>query len=464
MATRDAAAAEARLVEHRLMYPVRLAGAPALYMSLPERLAFHRVPGVTIAVVRGNRLRWTAAAGLKQQQAAESVRVETLFQVASISKPVTAFAAHRLVDQGILSLDRPVNDALRSWRIPDNEFTQGQPVTLRHLLSHSGGLTNGAVGIYPPGQPVPSLLQALDGVPPSRRPPVRVEFVPGTRWRYAGGGYSVLQQLLIDVTGEAFPALTRRLVLAPLEMRSSTFSQPLADSLAPRAASGHDRGGRVIAGRWWTLPEMAAGGLWSNAPDMARFIVALNEAWWGAPGARLSRPLAREMMRQQIDGWGLGVAVDTVGGEIRVSHTGSNDGYRAILVAFPARGDGIVVLTNGDNGGSLRDEVVRSAAVLYGWPGYAQEERRAVPLSAELERELVGRYDYGRGFVTAIAREGERLVARLNDGPGHELFAASPDELFTLEGVVYHVERDAAAQITGIRAELGGPPLRGRKL
>ena len=154
-------------------------------------------------------------------------------------------------------------------------------------------------------------------------------------------------------------------------------------------------------------------------------------------------------MRRQIDDWGLGVAVDTAGGEIRVSHTGSNNGYRAIIVAFPERGDGIAVLTSGDNGGSLRDEIIRSAAARYGWPGFAQEERRAAALSPAVVQELPGRYDYGRGFATEIVRDGERVLARLNDGPAYELFAApGSDALFTLEGVVYHVERDATGRIS----------------
>lgn len=456
----DVARTEAHLVEQGLTYPVRIAGAPALTMSLSERMAFYRVPGVTVAVVRGNRLYWTLARGT-------GVSDTTLFQVASISKPVTALAALRLVERGTLSLDRPVNDVLRSWRIPDNAFTAARPVTLRHLLSHSAGFTNGAVGIYPPGRATPTLLQALDGLSPSNRPPVRVDFEPASRWRYSGGGYSVLQQMLIDVTGEDFPTLTKRLVLEPLAMYRSGFFQPLPDSLASRATPGHDRRGDVIEGRWWTLPEMAAGGLWSTAPDMARLIIGLNAAWSGASGALIQQSTAREMMRRQIDDWGLGVAVDTAGGGIRVSHTGSNNGYRAIVVAFPERGDGIAVLTSGDNGGSLRDEIIRSAAARYGWPGYAQEERRAVALSPTVVQDLPGRYDYGRGFMTEIVRDGERVLARLNDGPAYELFSGpAPDELFTLEGVVYHLKRDAAGRISGIGAELGGggPPLVGRRM
>lgn len=116
------------------MYPVRIAGAPVLHMSLSERMAFHRVPGVTIAVVRGNRLHWTLARGA-------GVSDTTWFQVASISKPVAALAALRLVQEGTLDLDEDVNRKLTSWKVPENRFTTTQPVTLRRLLSHSAGLT-----------------------------------------------------------------------------------------------------------------------------------------------------------------------------------------------------------------------------------------------------------------------------------------------------------------------------------
>jgi CubicO group peptidase (beta-lactamase class C family) len=419
-------------------------------MAVADRMSFHRVPGVTVAVVRNGRLHWTQGRGVRAAGQPDPVTADTLFQAASISKPVVALATLRLVERGDLPLDGPVNEHLTSWAIPANEFTNEQDVTLRQLLAHSGGTTNSAVGIYGPDEP---------------RPPVRVDFVPGSRWRYSGGGYSILQQLLADVTGQSFPEFMEALVLAPAGMQASGYYQPLPDHLAATSAAGHDGQGATIRGRWWTLPEMAAGGLWTTAPDLGRFIIALCAAYQGEPGALLGRETAREMMRHQIGGWGLGLAVDDVDGERRVSHTGSNDGYRAVFVALPARGDGIAILTNGDRGDSLRTEILQAAARVYEWPGYETERRSPVTIDPPVLRELAGRYDYGGGFATIVRLDGHRLVAQLNDGPAYELYATSGSDYFTLSGTGYRFERDDTGAVVAVLANLGtGRPLRGVRI
>ena len=451
-------------VTGELSFPVEIAGRAPARATIAERLAFHRVPGAAVAIVRGGELRWARGFGVLEAGSPDSIRPETLFQAASISKPVSALVALRLVQEGALELDRPVNESLRSWRIPENGFTRGHPVTLRQLLSHSGGLTNGAVGIYGPQERMPTLLEALNGTPPSKVGAVEVDFVPGTRARYSGGGYSVVQQLVIDGTGEPFPQAARRLVLDPLGMRESGFHQPLPDSLTAAAATGHGGDGSPIPGRWWTLPEMAAGGLWSTASDLARLAIGLIAAWRGDDGAILAPELAREMMRDQIEGFGLGVMVEQVGGELRLMHTGSNDGYRAILVVYPERGDAIAVMTNGDRGDALRDEVVRAAARAYGWPGYEPATRRVTDVDTGVLSSLVGTYDYGGGYRTVITMENGRLWARLGDGPTWELFPESESRFFSLGGATYTFARDPTGAVTGVEADVGaGRPFEGRK-
>ncbi|HET6361730.1 MAG TPA: serine hydrolase [Gemmatimonadota bacterium] len=447
-----------------LSFPVEIADRESAREPIGERLDFHRVPGVAVAVVREGELRWARGFGVKEAGSPDSIRAETLFQGASISKPVTALVALRLVEEGVLGLDRPVNESLTSWRIPENEFTVGHPVTLRQLLSHSAGTTNAAVGIYGPEERRPTLLEALNGTPPSKVSPVRVDFEPGTRARYSGGGYSVIQQLVVDVTGEPFAQAARRLVLDPLGMRESGFHQPLPDSLAWAVSTGHGGDGQPIPGRWWTLPEMAAGGLWSTAPDLARLAIGLVSAWREEEGALLAPQLAREMMRDQIDGFGLGLMVDRPGGELRLTHTGSNDGYRAIVVVYPERGDAIAVMTNGDRGDALRDEIVRAAAREHGWPGYEPTVRRVAEVDQETLSSLVGTYDYGGGYRTVITLEEGRLWARLGDGPAWELFPETESRFFSLGGATYTFVRDSAGTVTGVEADVGaGRPFEGRK-
>src|SRR5262249_24586495 len=147
----------------------------------------------------------------------------TLFPACSISKPITAIAALRLVEQGKLSLDQDVNVKLKSWKVPENEFTRKEKVTLRRILTHTAGTTVHGYPGYPEGQPIPTLLQILDGEKPANTDPVRVDFVPGTKQRYSGGGFLILQQLLIDATGKQFPQIMQDLVLDKLGLKDSTF-------------------------------------------------------------------------------------------------------------------------------------------------------------------------------------------------------------------------------------------------
>jgi CubicO group peptidase (beta-lactamase class C family) len=203
------------------------------------------VPGVSIAVVDGGKLAWARGYGVTRAGSNDPVTPSTLFPAASISKAVTATATLRLVEQGRLALDEDVNVYLRSWKVPDSEYTTSEKVTLRHLLSHTAGTGVHMFPCYREGEPLPTLVEELDGIPPAKTAPVRVEAVPGTTWRYSGGGVLVEQLVLTDVTGEPFPALLRDLVLAPLGMDDSTFEQPVPSPLRARLAVEHDfAGGR----------------------------------------------------------------------------------------------------------------------------------------------------------------------------------------------------------------------------
>jgi CubicO group peptidase (beta-lactamase class C family) len=162
--------------------------------------------------------------------------------------PVTAVAVLRLVEQGKLNLDADVSQYLRSWKLPANRFTEQKAVTLRELLSHTAGATIHGFKGYAAGQTVPTLVQVLNGEKPANSPPVTIDFVPGTKFRYAGGGYAIIQQILIDVTGESFPELIHEVVLQPLHMTHSAFQQAIPEKLLWLEAMPYDRDGNPIEG------------------------------------------------------------------------------------------------------------------------------------------------------------------------------------------------------------------------
>jgi CubicO group peptidase (beta-lactamase class C family) len=342
------------------------AGVPIPEDALGRVLHRHHVPAVSIAVIHRGQIDWAKGYGVRKHGGNEPVDSATLFQAASISKPVSAVVALRLVESGDINLDEDVNRKLRSWQVPENEFTKRQPVTVRLLLSHSAGLNMHGVPEFSPDSKIPTLVQILDGDKSATPEPVRVVLDPGTVYRYSGGGYIVLQQLLTDVTETPFTLLARELVLKPTGMTSSTFEQPLPKELQLHAAVGHLDDGTPMNGSWHVLPEQAAGGLWTTPSDLASFAIRLWQSYHGLSDTLLPQRLARLMLTRQIDDFGLGLYLPSAG-VFRFQHGGGNAGYRCHLVLSVETGDGVVIMTNGDSGGKVINEVFEAIAFAYVW-------------------------------------------------------------------------------------------------
>ena len=333
------------------------------HLDLDQALQALKIPSVSVALIDHGEVAWARAYG------GSGTSTRTLYQAASLSKLVAAVAAMRLVQQGRLDLDGNVNAALSSWHIPNSALTRGHPVTVRGLLSMTGGIgVPGYVG-YEPGAPLPTLVQILDGVPPANSPPVRVEIVPGSRYAYSGGGYEIVQAIIQDVTRKLFEEAVQDLVLRPAGMADSLFAQPLPTTLVLRAATGHDADGRELPGGWRVVPELAAGGLWSTPTDLAKLLIEIARAYRGEASRLLDRETARAMLTPQNGGpYGLGGAVSGSGPSLVLMKRGQNVGYQSYMLIFPETGQGIVVMTGSDNGTTLATALIHRAALAYGWP------------------------------------------------------------------------------------------------
>jgi len=213
-------------------------------------MVYYNVPGVSIAVINDGGIEWAKGYGVLESGNDDLVTTETIFQTGSIAKPVVSAAALSFVERGDLALDDEVNSMLLSWQVPENEYTAESPVTLRGLLSHSAGISVGGFRGYASGEAVPTLQQILEGELPANSPPIRVDLIPGTQYRYSGGGYMVVEQLLVDLSGDPLDEIVQESILEPLEMESSTFITPLPREIVSMAASGHRSIGDVIPGRW----------------------------------------------------------------------------------------------------------------------------------------------------------------------------------------------------------------------
>jgi len=342
------------------------AGVPIPEDALLKVMKHHSVPGLSIAVIHGGQIDWARGYGVREFGQPGRVDTSTLFQAASISKPVSTVVALRLVERNELALDEDVNSKLKSWQVPASEFTRRRPVTLRGLLSHSAGLTMHGVPEFAAEAELPTLVEILDGEFSAAAEPVRLFAEPGTTYRYSGGGYIVLQVLLTDVTGRFFAPLAHELVLQPAGMSSSTFEQPLPQHLRPNAAVGHLASGTPLEGSWHTLPEQAAGGLWTTPTDLASFMLELWRSYQGYSDNLLPRRLARLMLTRQIDDFGLGLSLPSAG-VFRFQHGGGNAGYRCHMVLSVHVPEGVVIMTNGDAGEQVIWEVFGAIAHAYGW-------------------------------------------------------------------------------------------------
>jgi len=380
-------------VEKSLRPAMHVQGQPVPAMSLLERMKHHKVPGVSVAVINNGKVEWEKGYGVSEAGSQDSVTSQTLFQAASISKPVTAFGALRLVEQEKLVLDDPVNDRLVTWKIPDNAFTKQEKVTLRRLLTHTAGLTVHGFPGYTVNEEQPTIVEILDGQKPANTPPIRVDQVPGSGWRYSGGGYTVAQLLINDVTGQPFAEWMKSAVLEPVGMESSTFEQPLPPEKAARAASAHRSDGNVIPGKWHVYPELAAAGLWTTAGDLCRFAVAVQKGVIGDSGL-ITRKTAEAMLTPGPGNWGLGPAVSESVENRTFSHGGGNEGFRCQLYAYVEGGRGAAVMTNSDHGSDLAAEILRGIASVYDWPSYRSQSVETIDIPADSLKSFTGDFRY----------------------------------------------------------------------
>jgi CubicO group peptidase (beta-lactamase class C family) len=342
---------------------------------VPNRMAHYHVPGLSLAFIHNGTVGWTQAFGAARV-GGEPVTPETLFQASSIGMPVTAVAVLRLVEQGKLNLDADVSQYLRSWKLPTNKFTEQKKMTLRELLSHTAGATVHGFQDYAAGKQVPTLVQVLNGESPANSAPVTIDFVPGSQFQYAGGNYAIIQQILIDVTGETFPDLTRELVLQPLHMVHTTFQQPIPEKLQPLVATPYDKDGNAIEGGPRTSPVMAVGGLTTTPSDLALFGLGVQNALTGKSGAIVSRSTAHEMLQPVLGDYGLGFSIAGSGSNRYFWHPGATTGFLAVFFAYEEKGDGAVLMSNQQYSKALMLEVIHALAKQYGWTEFPTDESR----------------------------------------------------------------------------------------
>ena len=352
------------------------------------------IPGVSIATDSGVECHGVTVAG-----GDVAVEPRTVFQACSISKHVAAYGILRLVDRGDLDLD---GDA--GGLVP-------VAVTVRQLLAHTAGLSYNWFRGYEVGAPVPTLAQVLRGEPPANTPPVRPDLLPGSRFRYSGSHYAVLQQIVTDVTGDRFDDVMRDLVLDPLGMADSSYDQDFPASRPDLVAHGHHSDGVPVRGGWRVIPEAAGAGLWTTPSDLVQVEREIMRAAAGE-SALLGADLANQMLTPQVPGgYGLGTAVDA--GGLVFGHDGGNVGYNCVLRAWTGSGAVVAAMVNADGAGEVLQAVLADAEARYRRPAGA-------------DTAVTGVYEVRPDYPVGIDLAGETLTLTVPGQPPLPLEPVAP--------------------------------------
>jgi CubicO group peptidase (beta-lactamase class C family) len=446
---------EISAIEAGLRPVIQVKGDSLIQYSIVERMEHYKVPGLSIAVVENGKVKWAKGYGIANSDSGTKVDVNTLFQAGSISKPIAALSALKLAENGDIDLDEDVNEYLKDWQIPENDFMKEEKVTLRRLLTHTAGMTVHGFPGYQQNDTFPSNEDVLKGN--GNTGAIYVDTVPGSIWRYSGGGYTVMEQVVEDISGFPFEEYMAKYILNPIGMKNSTYEQPLPSGLHSNASAAYDYEGEIIEGLWHNYPEQAAAGLWTTPTDLAKYCIEIQEIISGNIDGVLSKETIEQMITKHKGDWGLGVALKWDHDSLIFQHGGKNAGFTNDMNSFAYQGNAVIIMTNADNGGDLIGEILRSISYYYGWGLAKQRVVEAIELPVEKLNKLTGRYklDFqvpGIGdYYLEVTLKGQNLfVFNPNENTSSKLIALEELKFVYIKGgdeVEFQV--DESSGITG---------------
>ncbi len=382
--------------------------------SILKRMKYYRTPAVSIAFIKDYKVQCVKTFGTKKRDGKESIDENTLFQAASISKSIFAVAIMKLVEGGIFDLDEDINKYLISWKVPDNESWKPR-ITLRQLLSHTAGVTVHGFDGYNVNDEIPTLLQILNGEYPANSDPIRVNIPPEVQFRYSGGGYTILQQVMLDTFKRPFDDIMRELVLDPLEMNNSRFQQPISKENTSKIAWGYGYTGDEIEAGYHIYPELAAAGLWTTPSDLAKFGIELQLILKGKDNGILKLESLEDMFKMSTEvPYGLGL--DTQGDEpnILFGHGGHNFGFLSDMFFSKDGGEGFVLMINSNSDG-LTEELKDNIKHIYGWATKDIKNEFDNDLEDIKMESYTGEYISEKGLALRISRKEKKLFVEFNN-------------------------------------------------
>lgn len=437
-------------IENGLLPSILVKGDSAKSFNLVERMEHYNVPGISIAIVENGKIKWAKGYGIANTKDSSEVNTNTLFQAGSISKPVAALAALKLVEIGSVDIDEDVNIYLKEWNIPENDFTQEEKVTLKRLLTHTAGMTVHGFPGYQQTDTFPSINDVLNGN--GNTPKIFVDTIPGSIWRYSGGGYTVMEKMVEDVSGLPLDEYMSKNILEAIGMKNSTYEQPLSSKHHSNASAAYDSDGKIIEGLWHNYPEQAAAGLWTTPTDLAKYCIEIQQILAGKENGVLSKETIEKMLTKHKNDWGLGPSIQWEQDSLIFRHGGKNAGFTNNLISFANRGNAVIVMTNADNGGKLIGEILRAISNYYNWGINNPRVVDVIEVEEEKLNNLIGKYlldfqvpDIGDYIIDIEIKNDKLFVSDPNNGDSNILSAIEELKFIDLENgdeVVFQLEGD----------------------
>lgn len=430
--------------------------------NIADRMAHYKVMGMSIAVVHDYKVVWAKGYGWADEKEKRPVTTATLFEPGSISKSLNAVGILKLVQDKKLDLHTDINTYLTSWKFPYDEVSMGKKITLAHLLSHSAGLNVHGFPGYDLMEKIPTVPQVLDGQPPANTPAVRSQFEPGLRFQYSGGGTTISQLLLTDVTHQPYDQFMYENVLKPIGMVNSFYTQPPAMDKRSMCATGYHGNGNEVPHKFHVYPEQGAAGLWMTPSDLCQYIIETQLAYEG----KSSKVLNQEMTKLRLTPYNdessaLGVFIDNRDGALYFQHSAGNEGFCGQYYASLEGGDGVAFFLNTDEYG-LIPEVLNSVASVYDWKGfYGPITKKVVKVSDKILQTYVGVYMVQKNTFVNIMKRKDGYY-QFADGNYYKMYFTNKADYFNMEvETEKHFVTDASGKVTGYTRTANGNPLPG---
>lgn len=391
------------------LVPIHYLNGMANEKSISQMMVEDEIPAVSIAFIDNGKIAWQKTYGYSNLEDSVKVTPNTVFNGASLSKPVTAMAALKLADKSKIDLNEDVNKYLKDWKVPDSKFTKKEKVTLKRLIGHSAGIDNHLWSSYFPDEDVPTLTQMLAGEKPSVDPKVSVVYLPGDKRKYSNPGYSIIEKLIEDVTSQKFSTTISNLIFEPANMNSSTFEQPVPAKIKKLLATGYSDDLKPYP--YKLFPYKAAGGIWTTPSDLGNFLITLLEDYHSSNNIILSKKTADNVFQKSPERLGFTKIYSDDKQDLLFEHWGSNSGFTSYMVASLNKKQGVVIMTNSDNGTSLMSYIARAVAQEYNWEFLQPTVFEPFGLSVEKMEPFVGKFTGANEVMEFKIKNGKFLLA-----------------------------------------------------